>query len=83
VHVALHNPFRDKVIAGVVLEIAFKQGPDEKPTVLNLFIRLSCNPLQSEYGAENLFNAHEAREAKAIITLKEVHYYPEETAKTE
>lgn len=82
-YVSLHNPFRDKIVAGIVLEISYKKPSSDKPTVLELYLQMNCGPLQSAGNQLSFFEADEARKAGATITLKEVHYLPPEPAKTE
>ncbi len=73
----LHNPFRDKTIAGIVVTVEYKLPTSDKPTVLEVFIRVDCGPLQSASGREGCFKAEEAAKASPTIKLKEVHYAPD------
>ncbi len=72
----LHNPFRDKAIAGIVLTIEYKTPSADTPTVLEVYIRAECGPLQSISGHDGFFNAEQAIKLSPIIKLKEVHYSP-------
>jgi hypothetical protein len=72
----LHNPFRDKAVAGIVLQVTFKEASAETPTVIELFVASNCGPLESTSGQPGCFKA-EARKAGAQIALKEVYYVPE------
>jgi hypothetical protein len=73
----LHNPFRDKVIAGFIVTVEYKPTGADKPVSLDLFIRTACGPLQSADGQQGCYNAEEAMKSSPVIKLKEVHYAPE------
>lgn len=69
----LHNPFRDKSVAGIVINVEWK-SPSNQTISLDLFIRADCIPLSSASGHEAFFKAEEATKADPRISLKEVRY---------
>ncbi len=77
VNFELHNPFRDRTIAALVVTVSFKKADADKPTVLELLLRTECGPLQSAEGIQTCFDSADARNPGTVITLKEVYYVPE------
>lgn len=69
----LHNPFRDKSVAGLVINIEWK-SPANQTISLDLFVRTNSIPLSSASGHEAFFKAEEAMKANPRISLKEVRY---------
>lgn len=69
----LHNPFRDRVLRGIVVTVTVKNGPDSDPVSSDLFIRVSVSPLKMERNTEPVYSALIVR-GEATVKLKEVHY---------
>lgn len=78
----IHNPFRDRVIAALVMEVSYKRPGEEKPVEYEILAHISCGPLQSMGGQENCFNANEAAKFNPTISLKEVYLEPQPPAET-
>jgi hypothetical protein len=74
--VQLHNPFRDKTIQGVVLNITGKDTATGKDVNIDVFVRLLAGPLNLGINSHGLFmgDVLSKPESNTVITLKEIHY---------
>lgn len=70
--VEMHNPFRDKSVRGIVLQVEYKLA-DGKERSLEIFENLECRPLSNAVRVVSFHNAAEIDKASPVITLKEVH----------
>ncbi len=73
----LYNPFRDKIIRGIVVTVhprgtAINQSPN-----MDLFIDVSCGPLQCVNNQQTFGPLAEVAKNSNVIDLKEVHYQPQ------
>jgi len=70
----LHNPFRDREIAALVIGVSFKRPGEEKPTEYEVLVHAPCGPLQSVHSStQNIFDGYGAAKLNPTITLKEVY----------
>jgi len=69
----LHNPFRDRVLRGIVVTVTVKNGADGDPVSSDLFIRVAAPPLKMEKNSEQVYSGMIVR-GEATVKLKEVHY---------
>ncbi|HEV7406520.1 MAG TPA: hypothetical protein VGO11_26450 [Chthoniobacteraceae bacterium] len=72
ISVELHNPFRNKSIRGIVLQVQYKSA-DGKEHALDIFDFLECAPLKNAQRSVEFYNSAEIMKSSPVITLKEVH----------
>lgn len=72
----LQNPFRDKDLLGLVINVSFKDPVTNKPVTYDAIIRVTCGPLGSESGRCRLYRQPYDEKDERVVTLKEVHYRP-------
>lgn len=69
----LHNPFRDKSIAGIVIGVQSKDAAGQEQNI-EVFVDMDCGPLQSADNNCHFFKSEEIAKRSPVIVLKEVHY---------
>jgi hypothetical protein len=83
--VEIHNPFHDKTIRGIVINVAGKDPSSGEQINFDLFVPMGAGPLQDGQNQVVPFKLDSLNkpQSNTVVTLKEVHCLSEAPAAKE